>query len=772
MIKEIAYQSRAVNELIEKTIELLDSDGERRKLVFKAPTGSGKTVMASRMLDMLQTRLGDEGKEVAVIWIAPNKLHEQSYMRMKNFFSETHALRPVVYDELDHSVGGYIHPGEVLFVNWESINKEKNIMVRETENQASLYDIVERTEKEHLLPLIVIIDEEHMFGGANAKKSEKVLARLKPKVEIRISATPITIADQMVAVERKDVIKEEMIKDGITINPQIEDEDHQGLSENEYLLEQALKRRDEIANAYKKQGRRINPLLLIQLPNDTSEKLDDDERSIIEMVKARLEAAHDITTDNHKLAIWLSGEKTNLENIEDEQNMTIALLFKQAIALGWDCPRAAVLLIFRDIKSTTFGVQTVGRIMRMPEQKYYPDALLNHGWVYTNLSRDRIEIVAEDMNYISKALVAKRREGLKNVKLTSWYSERLSADRNRLGSDFYQVLVETFCNQWFHVPFQTSWLSPFEDEQPTPVFIEPEKNRKQAERIAGIDFSRHEVTTIMVTNVDITGESGTTMVEEKNRRRYARTREELEQEMVRYCASMITDFERMSIATLKGYLYQMMEEYLEIFETEAANIVLYYTNKPKFEKVILIAIDKYRKILKQRQQAAQKRALKDYQWEVPEERAYDEHKNVALPQVEDHALLPFVQSRLASNPEERFESYLEERKELIDWWYKNGDQGKQHYAIPYTRSDGATALFYVDFVVRMKSGDIYLFDTKSEDSDPEAPNKHNALVDYMAERNAQGEHLQGGVIIEDHGLWKYCTMKIENTRDLTGWRVL
>src|SRR5574344_481062 len=219
MIKEVAYQVEDVNDLVNKTIKLLDESGNRKRLVFKAPTGSGKTVMASQMLDELTTQLAEVEKEVAIIWIAPNKLHQQSYMRMKNYFSETRVLRPVMYDELDHSTNGYIKPGEVFFVNWESINKDKNIMVRDTENSSSLYDIVQRTKDVHDMPVIVVIDEEHMFGGRAAKQSEKVLQNINPKLEIRISATPITSPDELVTVSRDRVIREEMIKEGITINP-------------------------------------------------------------------------------------------------------------------------------------------------------------------------------------------------------------------------------------------------------------------------------------------------------------------------------------------------------------------------------------------------------------------------------------------------------------------------------------------------------------------------------------------------------------------------
>ena len=595
MIKEKDYQTKAVNELIEKTISLLRCSGDRKKLVFRAPTGAGKTVMASEMLDRLTTELADEGREVAVIWIAPNKLHQQSYMKMKNFFTETRVLTPVMYDELDHSIDGYIKPGEIFFVNWESINKDKNVMVRETENSSSLYDTTRRT-KERNIPIVVVIDEEHMFSGRAAKQSEKVLRNINPKVEIRISATPITSPDEIVSVQRDAVIKEQMIKDGISINPSVSDP-NSGMSENEYLLELALEKRNEVKAAYKKLGVRINPLLLIQLPNDSSEVLDDNERTIMEMVKARLDLEHDINIGNNKLAIWLSSEKQNLDGLENDYNTTEVLLFKQAIALGWDCPRAAVLLIFRDIQSTTFGVQTVGRIMRMPEQKYYPNGLLNHGYVYTNLAKDRIEIVADDINYITKALVAYRKENLANVSLPCVYSERLSADRNRLGPDFWPVLVDVFNRHWFKAIIQQDLFhySPFlDDDEEEKQSIESSaddfmtdyaRNRHNAELNGNIDLNLHNIQVSLVTDVEVTGEADITYVDENNMRKFARTSEELNKALMQFCATFMSKFEKLSTPTLRGYLLQLMENYLGFFETESPRIILYHTNKPKFAEL-------------------------------------------------------------------------------------------------------------------------------------------------------------------------------------------
>lgn len=781
MIKEKDYQTKAVNELVEKTISLLRCSGDRKKLVFKAPTGAGKTVMASEMLDRLTTELADEGREVAVIWIAPNKLHQQSYMKMKNFFTETRVLTPVMYDELDHSIDGYIKPGEIFFVNWESINKDKNVMVRETENSSSLYDITRRT-KERNIPIVVVIDEEHMFSGRAAKQSEKVLRNINPKVEIRISATPITPPDEMVSVQRDAVIKEQMIKDGISINPSVSDP-NSGMSENEYLLELALEKRNEVKAAYEKLGVRINPLLLIQLPNDSSEVLDDNERTIMEMVKARLDLEHDINIGNNKLAIWLSSEKQNLDGLENDYNTTEVLLFKQAIALGWDCPRAAVLLIFRDIQSTTFGVQTVGRIMRMPEQKYYPNGLLNHGYVYTNLAKDRIEIVADDINYITKALVAYRKENLANVSLPCVYSERLSADRNRLGPDFWPVLVDVFNRHWFKAIIQQDLFhySPFlDDDEEEKQSMESSaddfmtdyaRNRHNAEQNGNIDLNLHNIQVSLVTDVEVTGEADITYVDENNMRKFARTSEELNKALMQFCATFMSKFEKLSTPTLRGYLLQLMENYLGFFETESPRIILYHTNKPKFAELITIAINLYIKAIEVRQRAAKQRAFKTYNWEVPANREYSETSNEEVPGVKEHALMPFIQLKNASSPEKRFEKFLESNKDSINWWYKNGDEGKQHYSIAYTTIGEGQGLFYVDFVIRMNDGTIFLFDTKSPSSDMEAPNKHNALIEYMKAENENGQNLKGGIIIEENELWRYSSLPIDNTQDLQNWDV-
>lgn len=777
-MKELKYQQKAVKELVEKTVELLRLNGNHQQLIFKAPTGAGKTVMASEMLatlaEELQTRSDLPFQHVAYIWIAPNKLHEQSYFKMKNFFTETRLLRAVMYDELDHC-DGVIKPGEILFVNWASINSDKNIMVRDGEQNRSLFNITDRT-KEDGTPIVIIIDEEHLFWSKTADKSKKVLERINAKVEIRISATPKTQSYNVVNIPRQHVVQEEMIKEGVILNPDVAKGYTDEVELNCHLIKKALEKRKQIAEAYSKLGVNINPLLLIQLPNDTSESMSSEDETIAEQVRTYLRVTHGIDEDNGKLAVWLSNEKANLPGLEKEDCLTEVLLFKQAIALGWDCPRAAVLLIFRKLSSETFTVQTVGRILRMPEQKFYTNPLLNKGYVYTNISKDLIQIVAEDMDYLHTSMLQSvRRAELNNVSLPSMYEVRLSSDRNRLGPDFRKELMAVFESEWM-MNIQLSFFSfadfdyDSEDDATLPEVGEESKvteNRRIAQQ-RGIKLDVKNVNIDIPTDVFFQNDIGTVEVGEKFK--YARTVGEVNRVYVDFCRSLLGSFERShSTDVLANYLVEAIEDLFEIFETEAKKVVLYHTNKKQFTDIIVKALARYEKKLAERQHLAKQRGFAQYTWEVPEDRLYKEDTHRVVDYVKEHALMPFVELVTASNPEQRFTMFLEQNSQYIDWWYKNGDEGKQHYAIQYFKSNGDKALFYVDFVVRTKNGQVFLFDTKSEGSDPEAHNKHNALIDYINSEENKHLGLKGGIIIEKNDNWYYSPFKIDNTTDIAGW---
>lgn len=761
------YQENNIQKLVNATLEQLDVDGMRHKIVFQAPTGAGKTVMVTETMCRLHETIAESDcqyNRVAFIWIAPNALHVQSYLSMKNAFTETKRLTAVVYDELDLTNEGYIKPGEVFFVNWQSINKAKNVMVRGTEQTSSVYDIIDRTTREHNIPIVCIIDEEHMFAGDNAKKSEKVLQQINPKVELRISATPKTLQpDALVKIARSQVINEGMIKMGISLNPAIRKvQSDEAL--NTILLGEAIKKRNKLAEAYKKLGIDINPLLLIQLPNDDSATLSQDEAQLKDSLLAALDVMHERTTDNGKVAVWLSGEKTNLDGIEQQNSMVDVLLFKQAIAMGWDCPRAAVLLIFRKLSSETFTIQTVGRIMRMPQQRFYTDPQLNTGYVYTDLSADVIKIEPDDAGYINM-MHAKRKDGLQNIQLCSYKEERTNKENNVLRSDFKRVLMEYFKKEWTLVyePSLFSWDE--EEGNPIEYTAQIAENRRIASQHVKLNISSIQVE--IPSDMNILDEEGE--IKTENKTGFARTPFELKQVFDKFCSRQLSGWSKVkSIPILQTALLSVMEGLFEIFETDAYKVICSKQNEAKFADIISRALAYYKtNILKKKLKAD--RGFVAFYWTLPEERDYKDTTYHERPEIEGHALLPYYELNTASNPEKNFTAYLEANRESIDWWYKNGDNGAEHFAVKYVNSQEKEALFYVDYIIRMKNGRICLFDTKSPNSDPEAPNKHNGLVEYMADDEQQELELLGGVIIEDKQNWKYSPMKIENTTDLMGW---
>ncbi|MDR2082079.1 MAG: hypothetical protein LBP35_00295 [Candidatus Ancillula trichonymphae] len=165
------------------------------------------------------------------------------------------------------------------------------------------------------------------------------------------------------------------------------------------MINASLYRREKLAIKYQEIGNNVNPLVLVQIANSDSNNNAFDI-SIKQRVDEELLLNKGIAYENGKLAVWLSDDKQN-ENIVANNNEVQVLIFKQAIALGWNCPRAQILCMLREIGSTTFKIQTVGRVLRMPELKHYEEDELNSAYVYANLE----SIIVDDNDTDAKAFI-------------------------------------------------------------------------------------------------------------------------------------------------------------------------------------------------------------------------------------------------------------------------------------------------------------------------------------------------------------------------------
>lgn len=100
----------------------------------------------------------------------------------------------------------------------------------------------------------------------------------------------------------------------------------------------------------------------------------------------------------------------------------------------------------------------------------------------------------------------------------------------------------------------------------------------------------------------------------------------------------------------------------------------------------------------------------------------------------------FITDKTRSMPERLFERYCETRPDRIEWVYKNGDTGQQYLSIVYLDGFLKQWLFYPDYIVKTKDGQVWLIETKggevaghSKNIDIQVENKFIAFKQYAEE---------------------------------------
>lgn len=718
------YQENTVDELLGKAKKLLKYSGEK-KLVFKSPTGSGKTIM---MAEFLKQLVDDRAvrESLSFIWTAPRQLHIQSRDKLERYFENSRALKCSFFEDLDDR---RIGENEILFFNWESINKKDNVYIRANEQDLNLSSVLERTKEEGRV-IILIIDEAHHHADSDI--SQGLRNMMGSKLTIEVSATPkMKDPDDMISVDLEDVKTEGMIKKAVILNDQFMNLLKEGKiktqlsgSSEELVIDAALKKRDELLKAYKKEKTDINPLILIQLPDRIGSLEDRMKEKVIRILKDK----YNISTEkgNNKLAIWLSGEHINKEDVERSDSEVEVLIFKQAIALGWDCPRAQILVLFRQWHSPIFSIQTVGRIMRMPEPDngHYATEILNYGYVYTNI--DDIEI-KEDMarNYIT-TFTSKRKADYKLIDLLSCYSKR-HREKTRLAST-----IVNFIN----------------------IFISEaiKYDLKKKVNVKGKKLDLKIISDWRAENIDVL--AGQKVIGDKA---ITASTDDLQKLFDYFVRRNLTPFypEDRSVGRIKESIYGFFEQELNMDYgdrgDEIIQIALSDKNIQHFINVIDIAKQEYQEETKKRESEL---SVVE-KWNVPESMLFgsDDLKEDRKKSI----MVPFY-SKGKWKTEKAFIDFLENPSNSIVWWFKNGDRDATFFAVPY--DNGEQRPFYVDFIIKLKDGRIGLFDSKAGFTQKLAGPKIDGLYKYMQSENKKGGKLFGGIVANTdprnyRGRWVY-----------------
>lgn len=353
-------------------------------VVLQAPTGAGKTIIA---VDAL-ARLSRE-QRVLWFWFAPFAgLVEQS-REVIAAHAPSLRLLDLDSDRRLESVDG----GGVFVTTWGSVaarNADSRRARSKSDDGQSLDALIAQARADGVR-IGCIVDEAH-HGFHKAAQARTFFSEvLKPDYALMMTATPrdadalaferdtgyrIGEPADWASVSRHDAVEAGLLKRGVRIVRFLaRDGDAAQLIDFEHLALRecaAMHRRihDELSTA----GVTLTPLMLVQVPDGV--QAQKDARKYLVDVLGFADSAVRVHT--------AAEPDPDLIALASDPSVEV-LIFKMAVALGFDAPRAFTLAALRGTRDKAFGVQVIGRIVRrhalLQERDDLPE-ILSQGYVF------------------------------------------------------------------------------------------------------------------------------------------------------------------------------------------------------------------------------------------------------------------------------------------------------------------------------------------------------------------------------------------------------
>lgn len=718
------FQLNAVKSLFEAM------ETPARDIILKSPTGSGKTIILTYFMHQYIQSF----PKTVFVWLTPGKgnLEEQSKEKMDKYIhaSQTKLLSDVMTAGFEEN--------DSCFINWEKLTKKGNNALKDSERTNFLEHI------QHALNdgirFVIIVDESHQN---NTVKADEIIQYFHTDKIIRCSATPKGIAKaEIIEIPEEEVIAAGLIKKMLVINqdfPQnIETED-----QTAFLLEKALQKQRELHAAFLKGGNDINPLIVIQIPNK-SEILQDGVERYLE--------TQGLTYENGRLAVWLSDRHENLEGIDKPNAISSAVIIKQAVATGWDCPRAYILVKLRDNMDETFEIQTIGRIRRMPETKHYDNDLLDSCYLYTFDEKFMAGVkMALDKGALNACTLFLKNE-YKDIMLTG--EQRTTVTSTRNPQKALQAIV-SYAQKELGIGTNKAEnrtrLQAAEYEMSENIV----KHTISGET-ATLDFSTEDMNTIAVTEKLNTHTHG---------RDYHHKIGKIGMEIGMEYSYMNTIIRKLFD---KNFKYSCKILALEPREVYAFVI----NNADRLRHLVREAM-----AYELAQLSLEVSTKSYYDFRIPQSCMFTYNGEAKTQLIMKKNVYQNYLSSAAprSTPEVKFEKFCE-HSDSVEWWYKNGDKGNEYFSIVYVDNSNRQKLFYPDYIISV-GGQIWIVETKggfdrsgnSQDIDLYTPKKFGVLKAYLDEHG-----LKGGIVRNDATTDELCICMEHYSDDIgsDNWQVL
>jgi type III restriction enzyme len=377
---------------------------------LRVPTGGGKTWLAAKSVQLVNTHLLRTEHSV-ILWLVPSKpIREQTIKALKDRGHPYHAAlreagtitvldledaKSVTRATLDTSTTVIVATRQAFQVEEEECRKVyqssgalmhhfDNLSPTQRDELLTDGEGSERTTPYSLANVLrlrrpfVVVDEAH---NSRTELAFDMLARFRPSGVMELTATPDlerTPSNVLHSVSAAELKAEEMIKLPVVLETE---------PNWQQCLADAIGRRDalhKLADEERRAGAAyLRPLVLIQSEPRRAgiETLD------FEKVKNELITNHGIPASEIVVA---TGEEKGLEQIDADYKLGIAdpacpvkfVITQKALAEGWDCPFAYILVSMASLSSATAVEQLLGRVLRQPDAAHRQAKALNQSYAF------------------------------------------------------------------------------------------------------------------------------------------------------------------------------------------------------------------------------------------------------------------------------------------------------------------------------------------------------------------------------------------------------
>lgn len=365
----------------------------------KIPTGGGKTLVGcNAVTKIMDSFLKEKMGRGIVMWFVPSEAIKSQTLR--KFKDRTDIHRKILDDYFDNNVKIFSNEESlkirkedvennlcIVISSLDAFRKEKSLQnkYKVYQENGALLNHFENIEESGILekdesgiikslanvirmdnPLIVI-DEGHK---TKTELSINFLKDLNPSFVIEYTATPRAESNILVEIHSPELKEEEMVKLPLVL------ESH---TQWQAAILQGVLRREELEKVAKKEKEPIRPIVLLQ----AEQEKEDEKKITVGKIKEFLTKDRKISED--EIAIKTS-KNNELEGVDlFSKNCKIRYIITvNALAEGWDCSFAYILISVANIGSKIAVEQIIGRIMRMPFAKRRKNEDLNRSYIFAS----------------------------------------------------------------------------------------------------------------------------------------------------------------------------------------------------------------------------------------------------------------------------------------------------------------------------------------------------------------------------------------------------